>query len=249
MAPIKGKVPRSLKVQIVKKAGGPDPAAAVVANRANLTQQFTTQGKPAIRAELILVRRVCQLNAEELRKIKTDADAALSDVVTKLVDAQVPPRVRVLQNRQNAMFDANKSLQEGIRAAVKKHLTPDQWSSYDAEAQKRSANRKRAAIGFIINAIDRELYLSDDQRARLNESLSSHWDERWVLYVDYLMHGNQIYPQELVPYVMPILSDAQKRSWQGVQKGDIMFGFGGIWGGFVNDHDELEAELGAPPKS
>jgi hypothetical protein len=259
-APANGKTEKSeietkaMNVQVVKKSRRPmagDPAAALAANRANLVQQFTTQGKPAIRAELILVRRVCRLNAEALRKLKTDADAALSEVVAKLVDAQVPPRVRFVQNRQAVAggiapptLDAYQLLQDALRAAVKKNLAPDQWARYEAETQKRSANRKRAAIAFIINAIDRELYLSDDQRARLNESLSAHWDESWVLYVDYLMYGNQFYPQAIVPHVTPILSEAQKRVWQGVQKVGQVFGFGGIWGSFVNDNDELAEELG-----
>jgi hypothetical protein len=240
---------RRLETNLVRKVRANAVMKAGV-NRAPMIQQLTMQGKPAVRAELIFVRHVCGLNAQELQKLKTDAEAALNDVVAKLADAQVARRAPgVARNRPGTGFDATKLLQEGLRAAVKKDLTPEQWTRYEAEAQKRSANRKQAGIGLVIDAIDRDLYLSDDQRARLSEALSSHWDDGWSLCADYIMYGNEFYPQAIEPYVTPILSDTQKRVWQGAQKMNAVFGFGAIWGNLMNDHDELEEELGEVKKA
>ena len=69
-----------------------------------------------------------------------------------------------------------------------------------------------------------------------------------MLYVDYLLFGNQFYPTNIDPLLNPILSNSQKKVWQNVQKVDGYWGFGGVWGNFGNDNDELEVELGEPKK-
>ena len=46
--------------------------------------------------------------------------------------------------------------------------------------------------------------------------------------------------------VTPVLTEAQKKAWQGVQKVGIYWGFAGMLGGFANDADGLEIELGEP---
>jgi hypothetical protein len=228
---------------------GKGVAKVAPGNREPLVQQFTTQGRPSVRAELIFVRKVCQLKTEELRKIKSDADLVLTEVVTKLVDAQLTPRARAIPRGQSTSTpDANKLLEDGLATVMKKNLSPEQWSRYQSEREKRTANRKQAAIRFLLDAIDRDLYLSDQQRTRLRELLSSHWDDGWALYLDYVLYGNQFYPQTIDPFVTPILSAAQKKVWQGAQKAGNFWGFGGVWGGFVNDNDALEEELGEVPQ-
>jgi hypothetical protein len=218
-------------------------------NRAPLLQQSKTQVRPAVRAELILVLRVCQLSALELRRINRDAQEVVDDVISKVVDAQLQPRVITLGKAEaRPNLDGGKLLQDGLSAVFKKHLAPEQWSKYEVERDKRDAYRKQSTIRFLIDVIDRELYLSPQQRTKLQESLSSHWDNGWQLYVDYLLFGNQFYPMNVDPLVNPILSDAQKKVWQNVQKVDGYWGFGGVWGGFGNDSDELEEERGEQPK-
>ena len=70
-------------------------AMAVAANRDNIIQQFTTQGRPMVRAELIFVRHICKLDREKFRQINRDAGEVLQEVVTKMVDGQFQPRVFV----------------------------------------------------------------------------------------------------------------------------------------------------------
>jgi flagellar biosynthesis/type III secretory pathway protein FliH len=62
--------------------------AARAAQLENLVQQFMRQGRPSVRAELILVRNICHLNMEELRAINRDAESALKEAVTKMAEAQ-----------------------------------------------------------------------------------------------------------------------------------------------------------------
>jgi hypothetical protein len=219
-------------------------------NRDGLVSQCRAQVRPAVRAELIFVRKVCELNTEELRHINRDAQEVVSEVVAKVVDAQLQPR-EIGQNQapSQSEIDGGKLLQDGLSAVLKKDLNPQQWAKYQAERDKRDAYRKQSTLRFLIDGIDRELYLSPRQRTTLQESLSSHWQSGWSLYADNLLMGNQFYPWSIDPLVNPILNDPQKEIWQNIQKVNGYLGFVGVWGRFANDRDELEQELGEVKKA
>ena len=51
------------------------------------------------------------------------------------------------------------------------------------------------------------------------------------------------------PLVTPVLSEAQQKVWHGVQKVGVYWGFAGMLGGFANDGDGLEVELGGPARA
>jgi len=225
-------------------------AMAVAANREPLIQQFTTQGRPMVRAELIFVRYICKLDQEKFRQVNRDAGEVLKDVASKMADGQLQPRVFVVGGqRGTANPDAGKLLLDGLAAVMKKDLAPEQWSRYRAELDKRLASRKQIAIRYLLDALDRDLYLSDQQRAKLTDALSSHWDDGWSIYLEYMLQGNQFYPMGIDPLVAPVLSDTQKKVWQGFQRVGGFWGFGGMSGGFMNDQDALEEELGEARKA
>jgi hypothetical protein len=231
-------------------------------NRAPLIQQFSNQARPLLRAELIFARKVCQLNQEELRRVNQDAQKMLDEVVTNLVDAQFQPRARVKVGGQMGgmpggaglaravnNLDAQQLLEDGVARVMKKNLTASQWSLYETERQKRDENRKRMTIRYFIDAIDRELYLSPEQCEKLEGSLQSNWDRGWTIYLENHLYGNRFYPMTIDVLVIPILTEAQKKVWQGVQRVAMNWGFAGMLGGFANDTDGLEVELGEPVRA
>ncbi len=219
------------------------------ANRVPLIQQFTNQARPLLRAELLFARNVCQLNREELRKINGDAQSMLDEVVAKLVEQQFQPRARVVvQGKMPQSLDSQQFLHDGVMTVMKKNLSADQWSRYDAEMQKRDANRKSATIRYFVDAIDRELYLTPEQCDRLEAALQKHWDSGWTMYLENHLFGNRYYPMSIDPIVTPLLSDAQRNVWGGVPKVGVYWGFSGMLAGFANDMDALEVELGEPAR-
>lgn len=235
-----------------------DPAAVARARKANLDnmiQQSMRQARPLVRAELIFVREVCETSVEQLRRINQDAEVALKEMATKLAESQ-QGRVRIVGDagvRGNVQaarpLDALALLREGLKAVMKKDLSAEQFSHYQTEVEKRDENRKRSAVHYLVEAMDRELYLSDEQRVKLTESLSSHWDDSWSMSLEYLLYGNQFYPVGIDPHVTPYLDVMQKKIWQGVQRVGAIGGFSGVWGGFMNDSDALEVELGEVKKA
>jgi len=225
---------------------------AVVFANANMNpmiQQWTQQGRPIVRAELLFVRHICNLTPEQLRPISRETDQTLKDVAKKMVDDQQNGRLIRMRGQANTTPDAGKLLQEGLALVIKKHLAPEQYARYRSEFEKRSANRKQAALSFLVDVLDRDLVLSSQQREKVTESLSSHWDDGWCMYMEYILYGNQFYPTTLDQYVTPLLNDNQKKVWQGVQKVQGFWGFGNMMGGMINDGDPLLRELGLEEKA
>ena len=116
-----------------------------------------------------------------------DASKALEEVVNSMVDAQLQPRVMVraaqapavgralpqpaqvrpaLPRNRQTIADGAKLLRESLAAVIKKHLSPEQWSRYQAEVEKRNAGRKQVAIRYLVDSLDHELYLSDQQHTQ-----------------------------------------------------------------------------------
>ena len=54
------------------------------------------QARPLVRAELIFVRKICELDVEHFRRINQDVEAEFKEVAKKLVEAQQQGRVRVV---------------------------------------------------------------------------------------------------------------------------------------------------------
>ncbi len=214
-----------------------------------MIQQMTTQGRPLIRAEVLFVRKVCQPGIDQLRTINREATAVLKDVATQIAEARGRPRMRnVAQGKimPAPMPDANKLLRDGLAAVMKKDLTPRQWADYQAEVEKRSESQKKHGVAYLVDALDRELVLSDQQRAAIAESLAAHWDDSWVISLDYALYGNRFFPIGIDPYVTNQLSDNQKKVWQSVQRVGGFWNFGTQMSAFTNDGDALEEELGEP---
>jgi len=238
----------TMKALFVQKAIAVGPAA----NLERMVEQNIRQGRPTVRAELIFARKVCALNIEQLRRINHDFEKALKDAATKWAENQQQPRMRIVAKGANApnaqTVDGFKALQEELLLVLKKNLTPEQFARYEIELGKRNANRRQSALHYLVDAMDRDLFLTDQQRARLAESLAAHWDESWCTSLEYVLYGNQFYPVGIDPFVMPFLDDTQKRVWQGTQKVGGIWGFGGVLGNFMNDNDALEEELGGAQK-
>ncbi len=174
----------------------------------------------------------------------------LGQVVEKLVDAQFQPRARVqTTGRMPNGVDSHQLLEDGVMSVMKKNLSAEQWARYEPQKLKRDENRKRTTIRYFVDAIDREIYLSPRQCEQLAAGLSENWDPAWTMYLENHLFGNKYYPITIDPLVMPLLSDAQKKVWGGVQKVGVYWGFAGMLAGFVNDADGLEVELGEPVRT
>ncbi len=219
-------------------------AAIVVGNLNPMIQQFTQQGRPMMRSEVLLVHSLFHLTKDQLRVLVKGAEAALEKVAKEMAEYQQGGINRMALRGQTATNpDWAKKLQETIAVEIKKQLTPEQFARYQSEVDTRSAERKQFGVRFMVDAIDRELLLSPKQRDQLMATLGPKWDGAWAMYLEYIMFGNRFFPQEIDRLVTPVLDKTQMKVWQGAQKVSGFWGFGGIWG-FQNGADPLQELLG-----
>jgi hypothetical protein len=239
-----GKVKGTIK-EVAKHADPPRNAAFMkavarqrtirAANLAPLIQQYTQQGRPMARAEVLFVRAICKLEPAKVKEIAKEAETTLKDVAKNIAEAQHNPQVRVAPGETAKPPDAAKMLHDGLASAFKKHLSPDQWTSYQKESAQRALNRKEAALSFLVDALDRELLLSATQRDKLTRTFSANWDDTWCMYLEYISYGNQFFPQAIDQLVAPVLNDTQRKAWQSTQKVSGFWGFGGMWNNMIED--------------
>ena len=220
------------------------------ANLENLVQQYMRQARPQVRAELIFVRKICELDVEHFRRINQHVEAEFKEVAKKLVEAQQLGRLRVAGRVQTVQtVDAPSLLREALVLVMKKDLSSEQFARYHAEVAKRDARRKQAAVRYLVDAIDRDLFLSEQQRHQVTESLSSHWEQTWDLALEYQLYGNAFYPIGVETYVTPLLDANQQKAWQGHQRVGGNSASFAVFGSFMNDNDALEVELGEGRKA
>jgi hypothetical protein len=145
--------------------------------------------------------------------------------------------------------DATTQLQERLATVIKKHLSPKETALYEAEIDKRNASRKEAALSFLLDALDRDLVLSSKQREKLRESLCSHWEDSWYLFIEYHLYGKEFYETALESSVVPVLNENQKKIWQGLPKVQGLWGFGVNTTVGAADNDDLFADFGLAEKA
>jgi hypothetical protein len=221
-----------------------DVDSALEEGRDDLIRQWTADAWPIVRGELVFVRNVCQLDQQQFRQINRDSCELLKQTVLGIVDGQ---RQRASASHtvkaRRVSSDGAMFLQESLAPVMRKDLSSGQWAHYRAELDKRVASRKRIGVAFLVDTVDRELFMTDHQRETLSEQIAAHWDESWYTCLEHSLHGKHFYPMELDPLVDPILSDTQKKVWYGLRRARMSWNFGGATKGFSDDQDPLSDEL------
>jgi hypothetical protein len=190
-------------------------------------QQFTQQFRPILRAELHLVRTACDLTEEQRKQVARKGEGILKDAATKYAESQQNMGQPRPAGQTVSVPDPRTLIQQGILAALKTHLSPEQLARYQEEVDERAANRKQLAVQNLVAKLDQDLVLSAEQRDRLGESLSSTWNDAWGQSLQMFMNIDQFFPNIPDKYVLPILNDTQKKVWRGIPKNQATF-----WGGF-----------------
>ena len=196
------------------------------AQKRQLTLQFTQQFRPIVKSEVHLIRSVCDLTHEQRAALARAGERLLEDAVAQLVDQQL--KMMQGQPRPGGLSDPNKLIQDGVAAAVAANLSPEQAARYRAEVEARAADRKQVALHNLLAKLDHDLLLSDGQRDRIRASLAANWQDAWAQTLEMsVLYGDRFFPNIPDQYIVPSLSDAQRKIWQGTPK------FGGAYWGVV----------------
>ncbi len=230
------------KVQAKQQAGRAAakiarPMAIRINNQDGQVQQMMMQVRPILRAEFHVIRVACRPTPEQRKTIARAAEQMLRDATKKYVESMRRP-MNVAQRVAN---DPRKLIEDGMVQALKSQLSAEQVARYEEELTKRAAGRKRLALRNLVARLDHDLVLSPEQRDKLSESLSAHWDDSWGQSLEMFMYDNNALPPISDQYVTPILNESQKRIWRSTQRYQTFWGGFGVIGGIM-DNDPLEDE-------
>ena len=181
---------------------------------------FTQQFRPALLAELNFIRQTCDLVPAQRPKIKAVGEEALAEAVRAMAQQQVRQDGNVVQR------DGRRIIRDALAKVLKETLTPEQMEKYTDEATRRAALRKKAAILNVVARLDSTMCLTQEQRQKITESISSAWQEKWEQWLVMSVYGDQYVP--IIPDNLLVghLNADQKAVWTGLQKVDFTF-----WGG------------------
>lgn len=199
--------------------------------------QWLQQTRPWLRSELHLVRSICQLSDAEYRTISRATLVGLKKQVAELLAAQ-----RKGQNGGNQLYmtDPREMVFKSLVEVVTANLPADRADRYKQEVETRDKEHKSIIIRSLVSILDEELYLTDEQRSKLEAALTEKWDKKWVPSPEHLQYARQYFPKLPESVVGPVLTERQQKAWQGMQKNEgIMFGFSS---GMFNDNDGLEPD-------
>jgi hypothetical protein len=184
----------------------------------------------AARAELTIARKRLyrSLFLAELRFIRVSAGASEEQARRMARAAQGPLQAAVAEFVKNELkkpqapgFDSTgacRSVQDAVSAIAKAQLSPEQWGRYRDQVAKRTAHRKQVAIRGLLARLEQKLRLTTEQRDKLGESLSSHWEPSWEHAV-VLIGTNSNFPEIPDPVILPFLTESQKAAWKAIDKG------------------------------
>jgi hypothetical protein len=211
----------------------PDDPNEVLAQQ--FEQQFGKQFQHLYRTELHLLRVVCKLTKPQYQKVAADGEPALKATKQKYL-VYWRDQQQGKWDRAGRHDDPRETLSAELEKALQKTLTPEQAAAYKKERDLRTAAQRRAVVKTLIVMMDRQLVLSAVQRDKIHEVLDKNWNDSWYTYV--VRFGGNYFPEMPDAKILPILNDDQKTIWNGMQKGNFLFGFHGLGIGNVVEFEE-----------
>jgi hypothetical protein len=204
-------------------------------------EQFVQQFRPLFRAEYYFIRRVCDLTPDQRKRVAREGERAVKDAARKFAELQQ----KMMQGgwRPGTQYpEPQRVLEEVLSKSVTGILSPEQQARYKDELEKRAANRKQVALDNLVAKLDQDLVLSAEQRDKISESLSSHWNEAWCQSLNMLMNIEHFFPNVPDNLVVPFLTENQQKSWRRIPRNQNVFWgfhFGGIMENDPLDDPEL----------
>ncbi len=174
------------------------------------------QLRPILYSELGFIRLACDdLTVEQRAKVREAAETSLQHTASIMASIQEPDPdeevVGVLLAKTRP--DVLSEVRQEIDNAMKEVLTAERYARYADLAAGRVAHRKQAAILSLVSQLDVDLCLTLDQREKILNEISSHWNNEWEQWLEWNFEISEI-PRILDSIVSPILDESQAAVWK-----------------------------------
>ena len=177
-----------------------------------------------VAVENALIRRVCKLNAEQLKQlekfdpkwIKQNAKPPRAPAKGARGVIQIVAGFRAPQAHPDSIFG---QLSKAHRKELTEILTPDQLDAYNKAVEDRNLFRKRANAECVVALLDERLYLTVEQRTEIQKQLMD-WPAIDNLQPLFYFQNHGYWPT-LPNDLVKVLSKSQRAIFEGVQKADF----------------------------
>ncbi len=176
--------------------------------------------RPILYSELGFIRLVCDdLTVEQRAQIRNTAEASLKHSASKRAVALDPEHAAVVGVLLEARPDPLSSIRQEIDKTMKEVLAAEKYAVYEELSTNRVAHRKRAAILAIVAQLDECLCLTLQQREKIMDAISSHWQDKWEQWLEWSLDFTEI-PKSLDPFFRPVLDESQAAVWDQTPKSE-----------------------------
>jgi len=167
--------------------------------------------QPVLRTELEMVRHACpNLPPAARQAVLAAGRTAVATTALEFATRQM------LGGPPQRSFDARRSIQAPIVAALEPHASAHELAVYSREQEARKARRATAARVAIVAKLDRQLDLSAPQRRAIEADLEAGWDDAWLRELDdtgMVINNFRPAPDYAKACIEPHLDDDQRAEW------------------------------------
>lgn len=187
-------------------AEAPPPAAAQLAP--GRAVDFRQHFRPALLAELEVVRRTCGSLPKQARPaIMAAAEVALTRLTRHVVDGR----------RGGPGPDARTEVHAAIAPVLQPLVPADEFAAYEREHAARLARRARTARLRIVEKVADTLDLSAVQTTAIETALQERWQTGWLVELDdngVIVNGSMLAPDFAAEAITPHLDERQRAAWE-----------------------------------
>lgn len=183
-----------------------------------------TDLRPLMNVELGFIKRVCHPTPEQKDKIAAAAEACLQELSVVLA---VTPRggapgqqrvVAVTASGQRIHEDPIQRIEEEMAAALRPLVSAGQYAEYAQQVAARSRFRRQTTVELVVEMIGSRLWLTDDQRSRLEARLLEDWNQAESTPMQTYLSNPRYLPPVPDALVEPGLDPDQKAIWRALDK-------------------------------
>ncbi|HLQ47165.1 MAG TPA: hypothetical protein VK137_20645, partial [Planctomycetaceae bacterium] len=142
-------------------------------------EEFAEQFRALLKVELSFLRAICLPTDEQFKPIAKAGKRCVKTITESLAAEMKKKQLADRENDQEKLvaFDPRQRIQESLAESVRQTLSAEQWERYREELKKRNAFLKHVALQNVVAKLDDNLALTTEQRSKISESLSSHWQD------------------------------------------------------------------------
>jgi hypothetical protein len=193
-----------------RRASEGDRAEANIASRIAV---YCNNYRSFFHMEYSFLRRICGPTESQRKRLARDAQRAFHEAIVTYEALLRNPQPRRPGAPVGTSVDPRSLIREGLLRVAETHLPAEEADRYREEIAERIKDRKLMAIQCIVAKLDRELFLSAEQRVQIACSLFAGWDDAWLPTESQMLVADRYCSRIPRERFYGFLDDVQRTTW------------------------------------